>query len=43
MFTGYRILNPELLVKIEKSGERGRGKCNPSTSECEPYRRTVSV
>lgn len=29
---GYRILNPELLVKIEKSGERGRGKCNPSTS-----------
>lgn len=39
---GYRILNPELLVKIEKSGERGRGKCNPSASECEPYRRTVA-
>ncbi|XP_040282930.1 zinc finger protein interacting with ribonucleoprotein K-like isoform X2 [Bufo bufo] len=29
---GYRILNPELLVKIEKSGEQGRRCGNPSTS-----------
>ncbi|XP_075716907.1 uncharacterized protein LOC142759005 isoform X2 [Rhinoderma darwinii] len=29
---GYRILNPELLVKIEKPGERGRSCGNPSTS-----------
>ncbi|XP_056418937.1 zinc finger protein 783-like [Hyla sarda] len=36
---GYRILNPELLVKIEKSGERsGRGSRTPPTSECAPYR-----
>ncbi|KAG8535350.1 hypothetical protein GDO81_028752, partial [Engystomops pustulosus] len=32
MFPGYRILNPDLLVKIERSDECGRSRGNSSTS-----------